>query len=123
MLLTLVCLSEPVIALLVCAVALSESVMEIPPKIGAEATVTHILPLILQFLRDEAVEVRLAALAKLTELVNTAGADSIQQGILPTAVALGADPQWRIREKVVQQLPVFARKMVRDHLCTGCLNH
>lgn len=39
-------------------VALSNACMKLAPKLGQEHTMTHILPMLLAFLRDESAEVR-----------------------------------------------------------------
>lgn len=39
-------------------VALSDACMKLAPKLGQEHTMTHILPMLQAFLRDESAEVR-----------------------------------------------------------------
>jgi serine/threonine-protein phosphatase 2A regulatory subunit A len=92
-------------------VALAESVMDVASGMSHEAAAATVVPLIMQFLRDDAPEVRLKILESLAKVVDTMGADLLESTVLPALLTLGADALWRVREKVIEQMPLLARAL------------
>lgn len=95
-------------------VCLAESLVNAISKLTKEDAIKHILPLILQFLKaDEAPEVRLKVLQALGNVAATVGVDVLRASILPALELLSHDSQWRVREKVVEQMPLLAQTLGR----------
>jgi hypothetical protein len=58
--------------------------------------------------------VRLKVLASLAKAADVMGAAFLQSTVLPALVALGNDTVWRVREKVIEQVPLLAGQLVRE---------
>lgn len=112
--------------------AVAEAIMDVPHAgsgLSREQTVSLVLPLVMACLRDDAPDVRLKVLEALGKVVGgnssggaaaTAADDSsllgrelVEGTVLPQLVALGSDPLWRVREKVIAALPLLATALVR----------
>jgi len=93
--------------------AIGESLMTVASTLEHDAAVGSVVPLILQCLRDEAPEVRLTVLESLSKITHTLGAPFLESAVLPTLQKLGEDPLWRVREQVIQQMPLLAGVLVR----------
>ena len=99
--------------------ALAEALVGVMAAAGAgaagEAAVAPlhaaVLPLILQFLRDDAPDVRLRVLDGLGSVVRGAGAKFLQDSVLPVLYVLSGDALWRVREKVLLQMPLLAESL------------
>lgn len=50
-------------------------------------------------------------LEKLGNAIGTVGPDVVSTSVLPVVVALVSDPQWRVREQVIEQLPLLAQQL------------
>lgn len=72
-------------------------------------------PVWMQFLRpEEAPEVRLKVMAALDRIAAAVGADVVGATLLPSIEALGGDSQWRVRQVVLDQLPLLASTLGSD---------
>ena len=69
------------------------------------------MPLILQFLKDESPDVKLRALEGLAKVVGSVGPRFLEESVLPQLLVLGGDSLWRVREKVIAQLPLLAEHL------------
>ncbi len=58
-----------------------------------------------------AVQVRQKVLEKLGNVITSVGADVVSASVLPVVAALVSDPQWRVREQVIEQLPLLAQHL------------
>ncbi len=56
---------------------------------------------------------RLKVLEHLHKVVDTIGTASLEKFIVGALLSLGVDALWRVREKVVEQLPLMAKALVR----------
>lgn len=93
---------------LIPAVALADSIMELATKLANDVATSQLVPMVMQFLRDEIADVRLKILDKLDNLAKAITPDLLNSSVLPSVVALGADAQWRVREKVIEKMPILA---------------
>jgi hypothetical protein len=56
-------------------------------------------------------QVRQKVLEKLGNVITSVGADTVSSLVLPVVAALVSDPQWRVREQVIEQLPLLAQHL------------
>lgn len=85
--------------------------MELAPKLGEAASKQTLAPLLLLFLRDEVVDVRLNILKRMELLAQWMS--SFESVLLPAIADLARDLQWRVREAVVLSIPALAGSLVR----------
>jgi serine/threonine-protein phosphatase 2A regulatory subunit A len=85
--------------------------MDVAASMNHDTAAATVVPLIMQFLRDEAPEVRLKILESLAKVVDTMGPDLLESTVLPALLTLGADALWRVREKVIEQMPLLANAL------------
>jgi len=90
--------------------AMSIVCMEIAPKLGEDVTRVSILPLLLQFLRDDVVDVRLNVLKRMDAIAPWMA--TYEATLLPAITDLSKDLQWRVREAVILALPALVVSMV-----------
>lgn len=86
--------------------ALAKEVMTLAPSLGQVLTSELLVPLYLELLRDEVVEVRLNVLSQLHVLGPWIA--SMDTTILPAVQDLARDLQWRVREAVIRAFPSLA---------------
>ncbi|KAI9917812.1 hypothetical protein PsorP6_013078 [Peronosclerospora sorghi] len=86
--------------------AVSIACMELVPKLGEVASKSILSPLLLLFLRDEVVHVRLNILKRMESLAQWM--DSFESVLLPAVADLARDLQWRLRAAVVLSIPALA---------------
>jgi len=72
---------------------------------------SSVMPLILQFLYDEAPEVKLRTLEGLSKVLGVVGPRFLETSVLPQLLTLGNNPLWRVREQVIAQLPLLAEQL------------
>lgn len=107
--------------------ALATQISGLAPLLGEEATSEHLLPLFLQLLKDDFSEVRLNLIGKL-EMVNQGmsnltvserhladglviGIDRLSQALLPAIMELAEDKQWRVRQAIIEYIPLLATQL------------
>lgn len=125
--------------------ALAIQISGLAPLLGKTATIDHLLPLFLHLLKDEFPEVRLNIISKL-ELVNSGGdffwanqcsfnqifavigIELLSQSLLPAIVELAEDKQWRVRQAIIEYIPLLATQLGQiffdeqlGNLCMGWL--
>lgn len=71
-----------------------------------------IIPVFLALLNDEEVEVRVAVMNKLGELIKVIGIDAFAISVVPVLIELGGNPEWRNRVAAIQISTFFAKEMV-----------
>ncbi|KAF0698479.1 Aste57867_10902 [Aphanomyces stellatus] len=104
--------------------AVSIVTMEIAPKLGEEVTKTSLIPILLQFLRDDVVDARLNVLKRMDAI--SPWMSSYESTLLPAITDLSKDLQWRVREAVVLALPSLVSTLgsayFQQHLLEMFLN-
>lgn len=90
-------------------VAVAEACMGVAPTLSEETFMAHVVPLLMHFLRDEAPEVRLNVLSRLSEL--SSWLEALSTSLLPVVMELKDDAQWRVRQSIASLLPSIADKM------------
>jgi serine/threonine-protein phosphatase 2A regulatory subunit A len=88
---------------------LAENLLSICPLVGKTVTNDHILPVFLALIRDENSEVRLNLFKRLEDLNAVMGVEDLHQSIIPSLQELARDKNWRMKQSVIEQLPVLAR--------------
>lgn len=127
--------------------ALGTQISGLAPLLGKEATIEHLLPLFLQLLKDEFPDVRLNIISKL-EQVNAGallsplrscgrmetelhvfaviGIELLSKALLPAIVELAEDKQWRVRQAIIEYIPLLAKQLgvqfFDDQLGNLCMN-
>lgn len=118
--------------------ALGTQISGLAPLLGKSATIEHLLPLFLKLLKDEFSDVRLNIISKLEqvnegkqglsfaprELISKAnlpfflhlviGIDLLSQSLLPAIVELAEDKQWRVRQAIIEYIPLLANQLGVD---------
>jgi len=69
------------------------------------------LPLFLHLLKDEFPEVRLNIISKLEQVNTVIGIDLLSQSLLPAIVELAEDKQWRVRQAIIEYIPLLATQL------------
>ncbi|CAH0482275.1 unnamed protein product [Peronospora belbahrii] len=104
--------------------AVSIACMELAPKLGEVTSKSALAPLLLLFLRDEIVDVRLNILKRMELLAQWMA--SFESVLLPAIADLARDLQWRVREAVVLSIPALAGSLgaqyFQDHLLEICVS-
>jgi serine/threonine-protein phosphatase 2A regulatory subunit A len=110
--------------------ALANQISGLAPLLGRDPTIEHLLPLFLQLLKDDFPEVRLNIISKL-ETVNTGtflslsgevqefhtlsviGIELLSENLLPAIVELAEDKSWRVRQAIIEYIPLLANQLGR----------
>ncbi|RQM19436.1 hypothetical protein B5M09_009008, partial [Aphanomyces astaci] len=104
--------------------AVSIVTMEIAPKLGEDVTKTSLIPILLQFLRDDVVDARLNVLKRMDNI--SPWMSSYESTLLPAITDLSKDLQWRVREAVILALPSLVTTLgaayFQQHLLDMFLN-
>lgn len=110
--------------------ALGKEISGLAPLLGREPTIEHLLPLFLHLLKDEFPDVRLNIISRL-ETVNSGmsptsnlfemgvdlsdisviGIELLSQSLLPAIVELAEDKQWRVRQAIIEYIPLLANQL------------
>lgn len=100
--------------------AVAEAVMELPSllTLPPDTASRSIVPLIDRLLVDDTADVKLKVLEGIPHVANSGavGKKYMEETILPTLEKLGQDPLWRVRERVIEQLPALVHSLVRAAL-------
>ncbi|RHY31207.1 hypothetical protein DYB32_003678 [Aphanomyces invadans] len=106
------------------AAAVSIVTMEIAPKLGEDVTKNSLIPILLQFLRDDVVDARLNVLKRMDNI--SPWMSSYESTLLPAITDLSKDLQWRVREAVILALPSLVTTLgsayFQQHLLDMFLN-
>lgn len=110
--------------------ALANHISGLAPLLGREPTVEHLLPLFLHLLKDEFPEVRLNVISKL-ETVNggmksfddmferfhlirislVIDIELLSDSLLPAIIELAEDKSWRVRQAIIEYIPLLATQL------------
>lgn len=108
--------------------AVATQIAGLAPLLGKEATIEHLLPLFLHLLKDEFPDVRLNIISKLetvnqgmfsTADVNNAtyvnlsviGIELLSESLLPAIIELAEDKSWRVRQAIIEYVPLLATQL------------
>lgn len=92
-------------------VKLGQAVLGLAPLLGRDLTVTHLLPIILNQLKDDSPDVRLGVIGSLELVNNVVGVEEVASSLLPAIVELAKVPVWRVRLAVINQMPLLADQL------------
>jgi len=107
--------------------ALANQINGLAPLLGKDTTIEHLLPLFLHLLKDDFPEVRLNIISKL-ETVNSGsfsplhvmpwltcrkviGIELLLESLLPAIVELAEDKSWRVRQAIIEYIPLLANQL------------
>lgn len=108
--------------------AVGNQIAGLAPLLGKDATIEHLLPLFLHLLKDEFPEVRLNIISKL-ETVNQGtsqclidhinnshlflviGIELLSESLLPAIMELAEDKSWRVRQAIIEYIPLLATQL------------
>ncbi|KAJ7932389.1 armadillo-type protein [Mycena leptocephala] len=68
-------------------------------------------PLFLQLLKDDFPEVRLNIISKLETVNDVIGIDRLSETLLPAIVELAEDKSWRVRQAIIEYIPLLANQL------------
>jgi hypothetical protein len=88
-------------------------------SLATETSGVQIVGVIEKALADPAAEVRLAALDSLASVAATLPPSALEETVVKALLTLAEDPLWRVREKVLAQLPLLAEILVRAGSAEG----
>mmetsp|Transcript_8059 Transcript_8059/g.20655 ORF Transcript_8059/g.20655 Transcript_8059/m.20655 type:complete len:601 (+) Transcript_8059:47-1849(+) len=92
-----------------CAVA--SIIMGLASLIGAEHTITYLLPLFLQLIRDDFSEVQLNMISNLEAINQVIGIDQLAQALEPAINELLTNESWRVRLATIELLPLVSKQL------------
>ncbi|VDO04148.1 unnamed protein product [Rodentolepis nana] len=92
-------------------VKLGQAVLGLAPLLGRDLTVSHLLPIILNQLKDDSPDVRLGVIGNLELINNVVGVEEVASSLLPAIVELAKVPVWRVRLAVINQTPLLADQL------------
>ena len=91
-------------------VELAAVMVELAVPMGRDGALELILPAMVLLTEDESTNLRLTVINKLTLFIEVVGL-SQEDALLPVICRLGEDKNWRVRHKILQLLPAFAREL------------
>ncbi|THH17009.1 hypothetical protein EW146_g3728 [Bondarzewia mesenterica] len=94
--------------------ALANQITGLAPLLGKDATIEHLLQLFLHMLKDEFPEVRLNIISKLEQSWVTLvviGIQFLAESLLPAIVELAEDKSWRVRQAIIEYIPLLATQL------------
>lgn len=106
--------------------ALANQISGLAPLLEKEHTIEHLLPLFLQLLKDDFPEVRLNIISKLetvdggknyivpsfpSHLLLVIGIQLLAENLLPAIVELAEDKSWRVRQAIIEYIPLLANQL------------
>ncbi|KZT02725.1 ARM repeat-containing protein [Laetiporus sulphureus 93-53] len=110
--------------------SLANQISGLAPLLGKDSTIEHLLPLFLHLLKDEFPEVRLNIISKLeqvnagtcadlfvsvrADVVEVIGIDLLSESLLPAIVELAEDKSWRVRQAIIEYIPLLATQLGKE---------
>lgn len=88
---------------------LAKIVVELAAGLGKTVAKTHILPIIVSLLEEEAIEVRIAVVENLPELVRVVGGDALTEKV--SLAVLAGDSSWRVRMSYISTVHLIAASL------------
>jgi len=72
------------------------------PIVGKDYSLTRVVPILQELLKDESSEVRLNVASNMSRLATVVGGDLLSPALLTILTNLTKDPQWRVRMAVFE---------------------
>jgi hypothetical protein len=91
--------------------SLAKQSLKLTTIVGTELTTSHIVPIVVKLIQEDAIEIRIAVLEGWTDMVKSAGGD-LMLSALPLAV-LAEDQSWRVRRSFLEGVPFLAESADR----------
>ena len=93
---------------------ISSNIIKLMALVNKTVATQHILPLVLEILRDNSPDIKVCLLSDLEGLFNTVGGESLAQIIMPTLNELIEDKQWRNKVKIIQSFPLLGKQLGKN---------
>ncbi|KAG1825946.1 ARM repeat-containing protein [Suillus subaureus] len=91
--------------------ALANHISGLAPLLGRDATIEHLLPLFLHLLKDEFPDVRLNVISKLETVNGVIDIELLSDSLLPAIIELAEDKSWRVRQAIIEYIPLLATQL------------
>ena len=88
--------------------ALAGNLLKIAPLIGLKKTNDYIIPVFLEFLKDENHDIRMTLIKTLEYLDKVIKIENIIQSIIPSCVDITANKSWRVRSQIIDVVPILS---------------
>ncbi|OAF71343.1 Protein phosphatase PP2A regulatory subunit A [Intoshia linei] len=92
-------------------ISLSSVIMKLSKTMGIDFTISDLLPIYLQLLKDECSNVRLNIISNLNYVNNVIGMTQLTECLLPAMFDLANDEKWRVRLAILTLTPVLASQL------------
>ena len=106
--------------------SLANNFLRLSPIVGEEKTNEFILPVFLEFIKDESHDIRMTLIKSLDKLHEIVKIDNHIAGIMPALSEISNSKNWRIRKQILDTLPTLAKilnkKLFMEHFFKMCLN-
>ena len=89
----------------------ASNIAKLMPMVGRASSSQHLLPLVLEILRDSSAEIKVCLFSDLEGISGVVGAESLAQILMPSLEELAEDKQWRVKLRVAQCFPVLGRQL------------
>lgn len=89
----------------------ANNIVKLMPLIGKNHSAQHLLPLILEILRDNSAEIKICIFSDLEGIFSVVGAENLSQIIMPSLEELSEDKQWRVKLKIAQCFPLLGKQL------------
>ena len=89
----------------------ASNIVKLMPIIGRNNSTQHLLPLVLEILRDNSSEIKMCIFSDLEGICGVVGSESLAQIIMPSLEEMSADKQWRVKLKMVQCFPLLGKQL------------
>jgi len=96
--------------------SLAGDVMGLAPLLGKTNTLDHLVTLLLKLLADDFYEVRLSVISKLNGINQVIGIELLSDSLLPAIAQLAEEKQWRVRQAIINFIPLLANQLVCSFL-------
>lgn len=94
--------------------ALASNLIDLPPVLGAEVTINHMVEFVLALLKDEYPEVRLNVIGRLDKVSLMMSPEKLSEELLPVITDLAEDKNWRVRLAIIDHVPRLAKQLGKD---------
>ncbi|KAG1757558.1 ARM repeat-containing protein [Suillus lakei] len=107
----LACVTSRTMGLSTVRAALANHISGLAPLLGRDVTIEHLLPLFLHLLKDEFPEVRLNVISKLETVNGVIDIELLSDSLLPAIIELAEDKSWRVRQAIIEYIPLLATQL------------
>lgn len=84
------------------------------PIVGKDYSLTRVVPILSELLKDDSSEVRLNVASNMSKLAGVVGADLLSPSLLSIFTNLTKDPQWRVRMAVFELIGNLSSAFGKD---------